>query len=129
MLKRNDSHLLFLGGKCFIENDVSLAVKVEPLEEVIDIICDELKEKHIQRLCKGECSVKQGFVFSDLLTNCERISDHCSNVAVCIIKLEESSMDIHKYVQDIKSKETGQYKTDYQYFYKKYIEVMGQSML
>lgn len=115
--------------KCFIENDVSLAVKVEPLEEVIDIICDELKEKHIQRLCKGECSVKQGFVFSDLLTNCERISDHCSNVAVCIIKLEESSMDIHKYVQDIKSKETGQYKTDYQYFYKKYIEVMGQSML
>ena len=71
----------------FINNDVKLAAKVEPLEQVIDRIRDKLKEAHVKRLTNGECTIELGFIFSDLITSMERVSDHCSNIAVGVIEI------------------------------------------
>lgn len=72
----------------FEQNKVEYAYKTEPLEELVDIYCDEMKMNHVKRVQKGECTLHQGFIFNDLLTDFERIADHCSNVAVAIIELE-----------------------------------------
>lgn len=88
--------------KAFEESDLDLAKQVEPMEEVMDQLCLELKNRHVSRLQKGKCTIETGFVFSDLLTSFERISDHCSNVAVCLIQAEEESYDVHEYMDEIK---------------------------
>ena len=86
----------------FEKNDLTEASKVEPLEELIDNLCDEMKLHHVDRLQKGVCTLSQGFVFNDLLTNCERVADHCSNIAVAMIELESDSFDTHEYLNSIK---------------------------
>ena len=86
----------------FEKNDLAEAAKVEPLEELIDNLCDEMKLHHVDRLQKGVCTLSQGFVFNDLLTNCERVADHCSNIAVAMIELESDSFDTHEYLNSIK---------------------------
>lgn len=101
-------------------NDVELAKKIEPLEEVIDHLKSEIKKSHIRRLKEGRCTIEQGFIFSDLLTNYERISDHCSNVAVCTIQVSESSFDTHEYLQGIKSEAFGEFSKNYNEFMEKY---------
>lgn len=85
----------------FITNDLESAYRVEPLEELIDNLCDEMKLHHIDRLQKGICTLNHGFVFNDLLTNLERISDHCSNIAVALIELESDSFDTHEYINSL----------------------------
>ena len=82
----------------FVDNDIELAYRVEPLEELIDNLCDELKLHHVDRLKSGRCTLNQGFVFNDLLTNYERVADHCSNIAVAMIELESDSFDTHEYL-------------------------------
>ena len=82
--------------KAFTENDLALAVRVEPLEEVIDQLCDKAKHHHVERLQKGSCTIKQGFVFNDLLTGIERVGDHCSNIALAMLELEEDEFDTHE---------------------------------
>ena len=82
----------------FRDNDVELAYRVEPLEERIDELCDEMKLHHVDRLQNGRCSIGQGFVYNDLLTNFERVADHCSNVAIAVIELQENAYDAHDYV-------------------------------
>lgn len=84
------------------KNDVSLASRVEPLEQVIDLLANEIKSHHINRLQSGDCTIEMGFVLSDLLTNCERISDHCSNIAVAVIEAQNDSFDTHNYLNSIK---------------------------
>ena len=86
----------------FEKNLLEDAVKVEPLEELIDNLCDEMKLHHVDRLQKGVCTLSQGFVFNDLLTNCERVADHCSNIAVAMIELESDSFDTHEYLNSVK---------------------------
>lgn len=86
----------------FERNDLKGAVRVEPLEELIDNLCDEMKLHHVDRLQKGVCTLSQGFVFNDLLTNCERVADHCSNIAVAMIELESDSFDTHEYLSSVK---------------------------
>ena len=81
----------------FEQNKVEYAYKTEPLEELVDIYCDEMKMNHVKRVQKGECTLHQGFIFNDLLTDFERIADHCSNVAVAIIELELNVFDTHEY--------------------------------
>jgi phosphate:Na+ symporter len=81
----------------FCENDSKVALQVEPLEEVIDIVCDELKLRHVNRLQNGKCTISVGFVFNDLLTNYERIADHCSNIAIYTLKAENPSYMPHEY--------------------------------
>ncbi|MDO5293444.1 MAG: Na/Pi cotransporter family protein [bacterium] len=113
--------ILDMAIESYCKNDKKEAVKVEPLEEVIDMMCDNLKETHIKRLRKGICTPEQGFIFNDLITNCERIADHCSNVAVCIIRVGESSFDTHKFLHDMKTKNDPVFEGYYVMFYKKYI--------
>ena len=86
----------------FSNNKVDKAYKTEPLEELVDIYCDEMKMNHVKRVQKGECTLHQGFIFNDLLTDFERIADHCSNVAVAIIELELNAFDTHEYLINLK---------------------------
>lgn len=81
----------------FIKNDRTLALRIEPLEEVVDDLCDEIKANHIERVSRQECTLENGFVFNDLLTDYERISDHCSNIAVDIIESGPEGIKLHEY--------------------------------
>ena len=105
--------------KALRENDAYLASRVEPLEQVIDLLKDELRSRHIARLQNGECTIENGFVFNDALTNFERVSDHCSNLAVCVIQLQHSSFDTHEYLRDIKRNDA-QFKELYEEYKEKY---------
>jgi phosphate:Na+ symporter len=83
--------------KAFIENDRELASRIDPLEEVIDDLCDEIKSNHIDRVSRQECTLETGFVFNDLLTDYERIADHCSNIAVDILESGPDGIEAHEY--------------------------------
>ena len=88
----------------FINNDASAVIEVDPLEEVVDRIRDTIKMNHVNRLRKSECTIEHGFVLSDLLTNFERVSDHCSNIAGCVFEISKyDALDLHKYSQQHKS--------------------------
>ena len=95
-----------LSFTAFIENDLNAVYRVEPLEELIDNLCDELKLHHIDRLQKGLCTLTHGFVFTDLLTNLERVGDHCSNIAVAMIELESNEFDPHEYIDSLSAAHT-----------------------
>ncbi|MBQ2805423.1 MAG: Na/Pi cotransporter family protein [Clostridia bacterium] len=87
----------------FINDDFEMAASVEPLEEVIDDLRDSIKLHHIVRLQNNECTMEMGFILSDLLTNCERVADHCSNIAGCMRELsQDKALDMHKYLYDVK---------------------------
>ena len=96
-LERAISDITEMTIRSFIDNDAELALLVDPLEEVIDDLCDELKARHIIRVSRQECSLEAGFVFNDILTDYERISDHCSNVAVDILDPEAEDIGAHEY--------------------------------
>lgn len=104
----------------FVNDDFENAAHVEPIEQVIDKLKDELKERHIDRLQKGECTVQMGFVFSDLLTNMERVSDHCSNIAVYTIQQDSPKLDTHKYLRKVKTAAVGNFLEEYSEYEKKY---------
>lgn len=87
----------------FRENDLTLARQVEPLEEVIDDLSLDIKQRHVRRLRKGKCTIEMGFVLSDITTNFERISDHCSNIAVCLLQVSEDEFDTHAYIDGLKT--------------------------
>ncbi|MBP1542926.1 MAG: Na/Pi cotransporter family protein [Oscillospiraceae bacterium] len=106
--------------EAFVNNDVLLAKQVEPLEDVIDHLRTDLKSRHIERLREGRCTIELGFILSDLLTNLERVSDHCSNIAVCMIQVKENNMDTHEYMTELKRdsesafmEKFNEYKTKY----------------
>lgn len=100
--------------RAFIMEDLELAKRVEPLEELIDALCDEMKLHHVDRLQKGTCTLLQGFVFNDLLTNYERVADHCSNIAVAMIELEADSFDTHEYLSSVKAMKSAAYERYYE---------------
>ena len=87
----------------FVKDDLEMAASVEPLEEVIDDLRDVIKLHHIVRLQNNECTMEMGFILSDLLTNCERVADHCSNIAGCMLELsKDKALDMHRYLYDLK---------------------------
>ena len=94
--------ILYLSFSAFTEENLEKAYRVEPLEEHIDVLCDDMKMRHVERLQTGECSLQIGFVFNDLLTNFERVADHCSNIAIAMIELNHDSYDTHGYVITLK---------------------------
>lgn len=83
--------------------------RIEPLEEMIDLLCDEMKLRHISRVQNGNCTLNQGFVFSDLITNYERIADHCSNIAVALIELDLDELETHAYLNDLKEHKSDEF--------------------
>ena len=95
--------IMDLSLEAFLKNDPVLAAQVEPLEEVVDTLKEQLRNRHILRLQKGECTIELGFVWSDLLTNLERVADHCSNIAGCIIEMTHDSLDVHEYLDNVKA--------------------------
>ena len=94
--------ILDLALDAFITNDVKKAELVEPLEEVVDMLKEQLRKRHIMRLQKGECTIEMGFVLSDMLTNLERVADHCSNVAGRIIEKQNRDINIHAYTDHVR---------------------------
>ncbi len=112
--------ILDLSLEAFKKNDLTLAVRVEPLEQVVDNLKDALKTRHILRLQKQECTIEMGFVLSDLLTNLERVADHCSNIACCLIEISHDSMDMHEYLKELKESNRFDFNASYEYFKSKY---------
>ncbi len=110
--------------EAFRTSSVEAATRIEPLEQVVDVLKKQLRANHIERLRKGECSIECGFVWSDLLTNLERVSDHCSNIAVRIIETAHHRMDTHKYLNDVKSK-----SDTFNALYEKYLEKYSVSTI
>ncbi|MBQ2604554.1 MAG: Na/Pi cotransporter family protein [Acutalibacteraceae bacterium] len=104
----------------YTTNNISLAKHIEPLEEAIDKLISDIKSEHIKRLKSGECSIELGFILSDLLANCERVSDHCSNLAIAIIETEQLSYDAHEYINDVKSKGNKEFQSEYEMYKNKY---------
>ena len=94
--------IMDLSLDAFLKDDPDLAVKVEPLEQVVDTLKEQLRNRHILRLQRGECTIELGFVWSDLLTDLERVADHCSNIAGCVIEMSHGSLDVHEYLDYIK---------------------------
>ena len=99
------TEIITLARDCYINNDFKLAERVEPLEEVIDELRDKIKHNHVIRLQKSVCSIEHGFVLSDILTNLERVADHCSNIAGCVIEIAHNALDMHRYTDAVKKGE------------------------
>ena len=114
------SEILYLSIHAFVEGDLAAASRVEPLEEIIDGLCDDLKLHHVDRLQKGVCTLSQGFVFNDLLTNYERVADHCSNIAVAMIELESDAFDTHEYLKSVKNMKSDSFARYYEEYSKKF---------
>ncbi len=96
----------------FQEEDLKLASMIEPLEEVIDYLNSEVKKRHIKRLRKGKCTIEMGFILSDLTTNFERVSDHCSNIALCLLQLNEENFETHEYQDSISGKDNAAFAAE-----------------
>ncbi len=95
--------ILDITTRAFSEDSLSLAKQVEPLEQVIDCLIADIKSNHIARLQNGQCTIEMGFVLSDILTNCERVSDHCSNIAVAQIETAQNTYQAHEYLNGVKN--------------------------
>ncbi len=104
----------------FEKEDVEMASEVEPLEDVIDMIHSAVKGRHVQRLQEGICTIEQGFILNDLGTNLERVADHCSNLAVCVIEQARGQFDMHHYLSDVKKFDADGFEEKMQKYREKY---------
>lgn len=109
--------------EAYISDDLKIAYQIEPLEEVVDTLSAELKNRHITRLQNGACTVELGYVYQDILTNLERISDHCSNIAGCMIEIEEKT-NIHAYLHELKENDEN-FRREYTSYLDSYFERLG----
>lgn len=114
------TEILEMSINSFTAFDVDLAKEVEPLEDVIDGLRTELKNRHVKRLRDGICTIELGFILQDLLTNFERVSDHCSNIAVCLIQIKENSMDTHEYMNELKKLDKSEFMDEFNQYKNKY---------
>lgn len=111
--------ILKLALTAFLNDDITAAEKVEPLEQVIDILKEKLRTSHILRMQQGACSIDAGFVWSDLLTNLERTSDHCSNIAGCVIDIAHRNMNIHESLRDFRN-DNEDFRTQFKVYKEKF---------
>lgn len=114
------SEIAELTMKAFCEDDLVAAKKIEPLEQVVDIVISEIKDNHVKRLQEGKCTIELGFMLNDLLNNMERVSDHCSNVAACVIQLKDSTFATHEYLNEIKTSQDEEFKKEFEEYKNKY---------
>ena len=101
--------------------DVELAKRIEPLEEVVDCLNAEVKSRHIKRLSDGKCTIELGFVFSDLCVNFERIADHCSNIGLSVIQLQKSGYDTHEYILQLKRELNSEFNKEFEAYKGQYL--------
>ena len=120
VLDRAVQKIMELTTGAFVGDDLTMAGHVEPLEEVIDFLIDEMKMRQIERLRHGQGNILQNFVFSDLLTNFERIADHCSNIALDMLRLEKGSFDTHEYQEQLVSGTNEDFNQKFTEFRKEY---------
>ena len=106
----------------FLNDDADTACRVEPLEQVIDRICLKMRERHAARLQKGKCTISQGYVFNDLIADFERVSDHCSNIAIVIVDLMSNSLDVHELSDAMHEGRPNRYQVYYEAFQIKYLK-------
>ena len=109
-----------LAYTCFLNADLKCAAKVEPLEEVVDDLKDTIRARHIARLQKGECTIELGFILTDLLTNLERVSDHCSNIAGCMLEMSHKDLALHEYLRRVKEGNREEFNKLYTEYSNKY---------
>ena len=107
--------ILSLSLKAFERHDTAIASQVEPLEQVIDTLKEQMRTRHILRMQQGQCSIEAGFVLSDLLTDLERTSDHCSNIAGCIIDASHHNLNLHETLREAKAADSGFQSTFHSY--------------
>lgn len=115
------TEIIELAINSFINEDLNSAHMVEPLEQVIDALIFEMKSRHTLRVREGQCNLELGFIFADLATNLERISDHCSNIAVCMIEVDKGSFDTHEYLKQVKSSTGSLFSETFDMYRKKYM--------
>ena len=113
------SEIVELAMRAFIGGDIEAALQVEPLEEVVDTLKEQLRARHILRLQRGECSIEAGFIWSDLLTDLERVADHCSNIAGCVLEMRHKRFDLHGYLHAVR-KDSGEFAASYAAYANKY---------
>ena len=114
------SEILTLAGKAILEMDAKTALKVEPLEELIDDIVEHIEANHIARLKNGVCTIELGFILNDILADIERVSDHCSNIAAAEIELKRNNLHMHQFVKNFKDKDNVEFTELYDEFSRKY---------
>ena len=114
------TEIVTLSFDAFIDNKLEQSYRVEPLEEVIDNICVEMKLHHVERLQNGICTLGNGFVFNDMLTYCERIADHCSNIAIAMIELAGQTFDTHQYLIRLREKRTHNFDLYYESYSRRF---------
>lgn len=114
------SEIMELAFDAFNRSDIDKARLVEPLEQVVDGLQVMIKKNHIARLRKNECTIEMGFILADLLTDLERVSDHCSNVAACLIEIAHESFDMHSYTQNLKAIHDKEFESNIQRYSEKY---------
>lgn len=112
--------ILDLTVRSFSDDDIYMALRVEPLRELINVLCNELKSRHITRLKNGKCEMKQGFAFNNILTDFERIGAHCSNVALALLELEAEDFDTHEYQKSIRETNNELYTSFYEDYEERY---------
>ena len=120
VLKAAVCEILDTTCRAYQENDLTLAAQVEPLEQVFDNLIRKARSSHLSRLNNGQCTIEMGFVLADVLTNYERVSDHCSNIAVAIIEAASDRYDSHQYLDSIKTGENREFQQQYRQYSEKY---------
>ena len=115
------SEILDTAIAAFEHGDITMAKSVEPLEEVIDNLRTEIRNRHVKRLRKGKCTIEMGFVLTDLITNYERVADHCSNIAVCMIQIHDNSFDTHSYLSDLRATGNAEFTDKFKKYSEKYL--------
>lgn len=119
-LRQAVEEILSLAQAAFVDGDMRSALTVEPLEQVLDRLKDRMRNEHILRLQQGTCTIETGFVWSDILTNLERVSDHCSNIAGCVIDAREKNLNLHESLQAMRA-DSPYFRSQYQAFTDKYL--------
>ncbi|MBR5410670.1 MAG: Na/Pi cotransporter family protein [Clostridia bacterium] len=114
------TEIIHLASGAFEDDDAELAKRVEPLEERIDELCDTMKRRHVERLQAGECTISQGFVFNDILTDLERVADHCSNIALEVLEVRSDTMAAHDYLHDLKEQQADAMREAYDEYAARY---------
>ncbi len=108
-----------LAVETFVNEDLEEARVVEPLEDVIDKLNVKMKRRHIERLRQGVCTIEMGFILSDITTNIERVADHCSNIAVCVLQ-KQDEFDSHEYLDTLEKGENTEFRKKYLEYKEKY---------